>query len=126
MIISGSVLKQLTSTCFVYIWRRSSGECLYIGQSRYGFRRLVTHDIIGKADILADDDTLEIMYCEVDEVDSIERRLIESEKPRFNRQTEEYRAKIIALRNQNKRPKPVKRKVKWYWEGPKWMWRYED
>jgi hypothetical protein len=126
LIISGGALKDIASSCFIYIWRRASGECLYIGQSRTGLRRLVApHHVIGKASPIADDDTFEINYYEEDEIDSVERQLIKIEKPRFNTQTEEYRAKITEIRNRGK-IKPQKKKVKWYWDGPKWTWRYID
>lgn len=67
----------------VYGWRRD-GKYLYIGQAISLVRRLAVHHIIKRED-MGPTDMIDIWFCDVRLINSLERQLIKSLKPSYNK-----------------------------------------
>lgn len=68
---------------FIYGWCRD-GVYLYIGSSQVGFKRLLTHNIVGVITPILDSDYFHFWYPPVEQLRSWERKLINLHRPNFN------------------------------------------
>lgn len=80
-IIKRSDLKIFFQT-FVYAWWKK-GVCLYVGATNTGYRRLISHNVIGVSLPFEEDDEIHLYYCPYDEVYHLEAKLISEFRPKF-------------------------------------------
>lgn len=83
--MTGRVFKLAMKTPIVYAWKRGN-LYLYIGQSRVGFGRLISHHhVIGITDEVLDTDEFTMWYKTKEGLNAFEELLIKKLRPKYNK-----------------------------------------